>query len=205
VGTMDMVSPNTEQQKRQINYDLGTLMKRPVPAHPAPLAQGIGLYSHVAAIAESRDERTRTNATFLPLGGPRKLQKWHQTYDSLPNEIKQAWNQLQQALDGGERASRDAGHHATSLVERYGGLRAPQDVVSTSLAHVANKEGRNACTDRMSPKSLKRRASGVSVHQPIARPPDTGVVTLNTPTEDAAGADKRRHFYQADRDPRRRG
>jgi hypothetical protein len=199
---MDMVSPDTEQQKQQINYDLGILMKRPIPAHPAPLAQGIGLYSHVAATADSRDGRTSTNATFLPLGGPRKLQKCRQAHDSLPNEIKQTWNQLQQALDDEERASRNAGHHMTSLVEKYGGLRAPQEVVGASLAHMHNKEGQNASTDKTGLNALERRASSVFAQQPIARPPDAGVVTRNTPTEDAG---KRRHFYEADRDPRRRG
>jgi hypothetical protein len=202
---MDVVSPDTEQRKRQINYDLGILMKRPIPAHPAPSAQGIGLYSHVAATADSRDGRMSTNATFLPLGGPRKLQKWRQAHGSLPNEIKQAWNQLQQALDDEEGASRNAGHHTTSLVERYGGLRAPQDVVGTSLAHMPNKEGQNASTDRTGLSPLKRRASSVSAQQPIARPPDAGVITRNTSTEDAPSAGKRRHFYEADRDPRRRG
>jgi hypothetical protein len=201
---MDMVSPDTEQQKRQINYDLSVLMKRPIPAYPTPLAQGIGLYSHIAATADSRDGRTNTNAAFLPLGGPRKLQKWRQAHDSLPNEIKQAWNQLQQALDDEERASRNAGHHTTSLVEKYGGLRAPQEVLGTSLAHMPNKEGQNTSTDKTGLNSLKRRASSVFAQQPTERPTDAGVVTRNTPTEDAPSAGNRRHFYEADRDPRRR-
>jgi hypothetical protein len=170
-------------------------MKRPIPAQPVPLAQGIGLYSHVAATADSSDRRASTNAIFLPLGGPRKLQKWQQAHDSLPNEIKQAWNQLQQALDNEEGASRNAAHRTTSLTVQYGGLSAPENVVSTSLARTANRESHNVSTDDTNTNYLKRKRSSASIQQPIGR-------TVGGPSTSVT---KRRHFYEADRDPRRRG
>ena len=202
---MDLAPSDVEQQRHQINYDLSILMKRPIPSHSTPVAQGMGLYTHVAATTDSNDKRTSIGATFLPLGGPRKLQKWQQTHDSLPYEVKQAWNQMQRVLDDEEGAMKNVVHHPTRLRERYGGLTALEAVVSTALAHTTNKQGHTASTDTSNANTLKRRRSSVSLQQPTGKTHDTDAVTHSTPTEHGPSVHKRHHFYEADRDPRRRG
>lgn len=144
------------------------------------------------------------DVTFLPLGGPRRLQTQQQSHDSLPTEIKQAWQQLRQAIEEEERNSTASVQSATSLKAKYGGLIAPEDTIGTSFAHLANKERQNTPTSITAGHSLKRRRSSAFPQQPTRRASEADAAIGST-VADGASASKRRNIYEADRDPRRRG
>lgn len=224
----DAIPPDVRAvRKARFNSDIIKLCSVPHVAHSRPIAQGIGLYTHVAGPKTVKlnphfdfVDNTDREVALLPLGGPRRIQpnKNREPLDeevaALYNEVANAvkdeekiWNDQRAAAAARGEPPRDA-YRVTldTLKKKYGDDDAPPPAYAELQQHYNNQDARRhseVAGSTSGGPSKERRVSFPA--SPELRRRSTGNAAV--PGSDANKEQQRRrssNTYDVNRDPRLR-
>lgn len=197
----DSLPPDIQAiRKARMNSEIVKLCVKSKVAHTYPVAQGIGLYTHVVtpkiAIAPSHSEsiaNTDTKADLLPLGGPRRVQasKFRKPqdkdleliYKELQDAVKaeeEKWIQQSAAAKGSRKAAKGVyGVSLDSLKEKYGYINEPASTSNIAQRGDKGKDSRRSSLTSGITSGVVSRGRTVSfASQPKLRGQSTESVTV---------------------------
>ncbi|KAJ4992778.1 hypothetical protein SVAN01_01824 [Stagonosporopsis vannaccii] len=130
-------------RKARFNSDIIELCSTPLVTHSCPIAQGIGLYTHVAgpktATLDSHLEfvdSTDREIALLPLGGPSKIQP-NKFREPLDKELAALYKQVEDAVKTEEKIWHDQRMAAVERGEPVGeAYRMTLDTLKKKYGHV---------------------------------------------------------------------
>ncbi|KAH7073448.1 hypothetical protein BKA63DRAFT_33158 [Paraphoma chrysanthemicola] len=201
--------PDVEAARKQrINLDLISALKLPCPSNTAASIQGIGLYTHVAAPAQTLPSQhgqlvnKAPEPVFVPIGGQQRISRLKNVAPPrISNEVVELYKKLQRELHVEEKHFGHGGVNMDRLKERYGGLDVPQKE-GVAIAELQPQPGPQQMLESLYKAVVGqdgRRASLGGV---------TGDVVMGGTEQEQSGAatvTKTGNIYEAARDPRLRG
>lgn len=225
----DAVPPDVQAaRKARFNSDIIKLCSIPHVAHLRPIAQGIGLYTHVAgpktAILNPHFDfvdNTDREVSLLPLGGPRRIQP-HQSRDAPNSELRALYKEVEDAVKAEEKiwsdqraaavergeSERDAYRMTLDTLKRkYGDVVAPSPAFAQLQQHYGNRVPRrhSGATDITSGGPLSENEGSSATNSELRRKSTGNVAMPASNTNVIRRGSGSVNIYNMDRDPRLRG
>jgi hypothetical protein len=189
-----------EARKARINRDLIDFLNVPAKSNGPTTIQGIGLYTHVAApkSAEGSNEKP-SNPVFLPIGGPNRVRMPTDALEPpVGEEVMKVWEELEAAVDEGEKHMGQNDMTPAELKKRYGVVDMPEKSTDATNGTSARAETIHSPHTQAQFQQALEHLRKLSAVAAASKHTITG--GTNEEHKDAI----RGNMYHEDRDPRKR-